>query len=173
MTGISNISKPVKPDALLLRLAAEVATATGLAPDRVFVTPAAELIGKLPPAGQFASVVPVRVTFPGLPQHDEILLADLHFTVCLYSRVAMDRTFDATALLTDPNRGLLPIADKVFLGLSGNRLVDPDDPQGQWVRNPVQCVGIEPTRWGEGANLVLAYVELHYVAPFVYDTTRP
>lgn len=162
----------VKPDILLKRLADEVREATGLAPERVFLTPAPELIGRIPPAGQFASVVPNRIAFPGIPQHDEILLADLHFTVCIYSRVALDRTFDATALLTDPNRGLLPLADKVFLRLSGSSLEDTET-STQLTRNPIQCLGIQPTRWGEGQNLILAFVEIAYVAPFIYDMTRP
>ncbi len=167
------ICKPTKPYALLRRLTDEVAAATGLVTERVFLTPSPEIIGRMPPGGAFASVVPNRITFSGLPQHDAFLQADLHFTVCIYTRVAVDRALDGTALLTDPQRGLLPLADRVFTALSGNFLPDPPaDPQGQLLRNPLQCSAVEPTSWAEGANLILAYVQLHYAAPFLYDMSR-
>ena len=61
---------PLKPAQLFAEIVNRVTTATGIDPAWVFLTPAPELLGKLPPAsGVFAAVIPSGITFPESPQH--------------------------------------------------------------------------------------------------------
>lgn len=158
---------PSKPATLLDSIRQRVVTATGIDAEWVFLTPAPELLGKLPPASSaFAAVVPAGIQFPESPQHQEICPADLRFDVCVFSRVALDRAFDGSRLLTDPSRGLFVLADKVVKDLAGSSL---EDAESQLTRSPIQCLGIDATRWAEGANIILAYVVVHFLAPILYN----
>lgn len=158
---------PTTPAEVLDTVCAEVVSATGIDEAWVFLTPAPELVGKLPPASTaFAAVVPEAVRFPESPQHRQICPADIHFQVCLFSRVAVDRAFDGRKLLIDPSRGLLNLAHKIILKLAGSSL---ETPQGQRTRQPIQCLGIDALRWAEGANLVLAYAVVRFSAEILYN----
>lgn len=158
---------PSKPATLLDSIRQRVVTATGIDAEWVFLTPAPELLGKLPPASSaFAAVVPAGIQFPESPQHQEICPADLRFDVCVFSRVALDRAFDGSRLLTDPSRGLFVLADKVVKDLAGSSL---EGPGGQLTRGPMQCFGIDAIRWAEGTNIILAYVVVRFLAPILYN----
>lgn len=158
---------PTTPTTVLEDLRQRVATATGIDADWVFLTPAPELLGRLPPASAaFAAVVPEGVSFPESPQHQQLCPADMRVDVCLFSRVALDRAFDGGKLLTDGNRGLFPFAHKVVKHLAGNPL---ESPSGQLARGPIQCLGIDTIRWAEGANIILAYAVIRFLVPILYD----
>lgn len=160
---------PTTPAAILESAVTLVANAASLDDDRVFLTPAPELLGKLPPGSTaFAAVVPGGVTFQESPQHPPICPADLRFDVCIFSRVALDRAFDGRKLLVDSQRGLLILANAVIRAMAGVSL---ENETGQYLRSPLQCYGIDVTRWAEGGNIVLAYVVIHFNAPFLYDLT--
>ncbi|MGB9618795.1 MAG: hypothetical protein ACPL7K_00105 [Armatimonadota bacterium] len=158
---------PTTPAEILATIRSQVVEATGIDDDWVFLTPAPELVGKLPPASTaFAAVVPEGVRFPESPQHRQICPADVQFQVCLFSRVAVDRAFDGRKLLIDPSRGLLILAHKVILKLAGSSLETPD---GQHTRRPIQCLGIDALRWAEGSNLILAYAVVRFSAEILYN----
>jgi len=158
---------PITPAVLLDSFRTLVANALNMEGERVFLTPAPELLGKLPPASEaFAALVPSGVTFEESPQHPPICPAYLRFDVCIFSRVALDRAFDGQKLLTDSRRGLLVLADAVIRAMAGTGLEVSD---AQYLRAPLQCLGLDVTRWAEGANIVLAYVVIHFHAPFLYN----
>lgn len=160
---------PTKPTVILEKTREAVQAATGIDPEWVLLTPAPELVGRMPPASTaFAAVVPAGLSFPESPQHQEICPADLRLEICLFSRVAVDRTFDGQKLLTDPGRGLFPLADRVLKTLAGSGL---EGDTGQLTRSPIQVLSVEPIRWAEGQNLVLAYIIVRCVVPFLYDLT--
>lgn len=144
-----------------------IAEALGLDPNRVFLTPEEGLIQPVPPAGTiFAALIPNRLVMSPSPQHPQIFPADLEFDVCLYSRVALDRGFSGEILLTDPDRGLFPLGDKLLRKLAGNPL---ESAQGQKLRGPLQVLNAGTVHWAEGKGLVLCYVKQSYRAPLSYD----
>jgi len=158
---------PTKPATIYETVRQRVVTATGIDEAWVFLTPAPELVGRVPPSSAaFAAVVPAGVHFPESPQHEHACPVDVRFDVCLFSRVAIDRAFEGRKLLTDPARGLFPLADKVVKALAGSSL---EDAESQLTRSPIQCLGIDATRWAEGANIILAYVVVRFLAPILYN----
>jgi len=158
---------PTRPAELLQNVRATVADALGLAVERVYLTPAPELLGRLPPAAEtFAALVPRTLELAGPVQHPRIFPAALRFDVCVYSRVAIDRTFSGETLLLDATRGLFPLGEKLLSRLAGVILQDAD---GQPVlRVPLLAESAGAVRWLEGQNLVLAYLVQSYLASFDY-----
>ena len=158
---------PTTPVVILESVRTSIANALNMEGERVFLTPAPELLGKVPPASEaFAALVPAGLTFEDSPQHPPICPANLRFDVCIFSRVALDRAFDGSKLLTDSQRGLLVLADAVIRAMAGTSLEQSDS---QYLRAPLECLSVDVTRWAEGGNIVLAYVVIHFNAPFLYN----
>jgi hypothetical protein len=158
-----------QPVAILQRIRELAAPALELEPERVYLAPDPSVLGRLPPAAErFAAVVLQSVRFEQGPQHPAVWPALLDLQTCIYSRVAVDRPVDMTALLTDPDRGLLPLADRLLAALAGHELPLTPPEEGRLLRGPLVCTGLHPVRWAESGNVVVAFVALSWIAPFEY-----
>ena len=161
--------QPTQPVEILQGIRALAAPALELKPERVYLAPDPTVLGRLPPAAdRFAAVVLQSVRFESGPQHPAVWPALLDLQTCIYSRVAVDRPVDMTALLTDQTRGLLPLADRLLASLAGQELAQAEPPNTRLLRGPLVCTGLHPVRWAEAGNLVVAYMVLSWVAPFEY-----
>mgnify|MGYP001054298016 CR=1 FL=1 len=164
---------PTQPKVILEKLRPLVAQALSLEVPRVFLAPDPTMLGRMPPAADlFAAVVFGRVRFPDSPQHPGCWPAEMDLATYIYSRQAVDRPLDMTQLMTNDTRGLLPLADRLLSALAGQELAQ-EDPPGRLLRGPLQCSGFSPVQWGQSGNLVLAYLGLHWVAPFEYAIQNP
>lgn len=161
--------QPTQPVEILQRIRLLAAPALQLEPERVYLAPDPAVLGRLPPAAErFAAVVFQSVRFESGPQHPAVWPALLDLQTCIYSRVAVDRPVDMTALLTDPQRGLLPLGDRLLAALAGQELALEEPTGGRLLRGPLVCTGLHPVRWAEAGNLVVAYLALSWIAPFEY-----
>lgn len=158
---------PTTPKTLIAQLKTAMATALSVADERIIITPAPELIARLPaPSGIFAALIPQRLILEESPQHPAVCPAQLHVETAVYSRVAVDRGLDGQTLLLDAERGLFPLAGKLLNQLAGNPLITGE---GQLLRHPLQCSDAGAVRWLEGSNIVLAYLSQHWIMSFEYD----